>query len=71
MHIALSTIGIAFGIFFFIIWIYAIVDIAKNKFTSNDKIVWLLLVILLPCIGTILYFLIGRKNIIEEVEEFV
>lgn len=45
------------------LWIYAIIDIVRGGFKSeNDKIVWLLLVLLVPALGTVLYYLIGQKQ---------
>jgi len=43
-------------------WIWALVDILKSKFTNSNKIIWLLVVIFVPIIGFILYFLKGRKQ---------
>lgn len=43
-------------------WIYALVDILKHNFTGDNKIIWLLVVLLLGLLGTILYFTIGRKS---------
>ena len=73
MHVAVfGTLSLIVGLFFLILWIYAIIDIAKNEFRNNDKVVWLLLVILLPCIGTIMYFWLGRqKKIQPPTDEFV
>ncbi|HCC68933.1 MAG TPA: hypothetical protein DEP99_03500 [Nitrospiraceae bacterium] len=43
-------------------WIWALVDILKSDFTGSNKIIWLLVVIFLPLLGIILYFVIGRKQ---------
>jgi ABC-type molybdate transport system permease subunit len=48
------------GIVLFILWVWALVDVLKSEFKSNNKIIWLLTVILVPVIGFVLYFLIGR-----------
>lgn len=38
-------------------------DIVKSRFREDTtKIIWILLVIFLPFIGTILYFVIGREQ---------
>lgn len=42
--------------------IYCLIDILKNKFVQGDKIVWLLVVILLPILGSLLYLFIGKKK---------
>lgn len=44
------------------LWIYSLIDILKNSFEKNDKIIWVLVVLLLPIIGSILYIVIGRKQ---------
>ena len=41
--------------------IIALVDIVKSNFKEeNNKIMWVLIVLLLPILGTILYFVVGR-----------
>lgn len=47
----------------FVPWIWAIVDIVRSEFKgSNDKVVFLLLVILLPLIGVLVYLFYGLKQ---------
>ena len=41
-------------------WIIPIIDIMRNEFKGNIKIEWILVVLLLPVFGGILYLLIGR-----------
>ena len=45
----------------------ALVDILRNKFEDNNKIVWVLVVLFFNLIGAILYFIIGRKQRIKEI----
>lgn len=40
----------------------ALIDILRNKFKGNDKMVWVLVVLFFNIIGAILYFVIGRKQ---------
>lgn len=40
----------------------ALINLLKNQFTGNDKLIWLLVILFLPLIGWILYFAIGKKN---------
>ncbi len=50
----------------FIFWIIALIDILKSDFRdTNGKIIWVLVVIFLPVIGSILYFLIGKSQKIQ------
>lgn len=46
----------------FAFWIWALVDILRNEFTGSNKIIWLLAVIMVPMIGMILYWFIGREQ---------
>ena len=42
--------------------IVALIDILRNEFSGNNKIVWLLVVLLGSFLGALLYFIIGRKQ---------
>ena len=42
--------------------IIALVDILKSEFRGNNKIVWVLVTIFFPIFGSILYFVIGKKQ---------
>lgn len=44
------------------LWFYAVIDILRNEFTGSNKIIWLLISLLIPALGALLYFLIGRKQ---------
>lgn len=43
-------------------WILSLVDILRNEFTDNNKIVWLLVVVFIPLFGVIAYHFIGTKQ---------
>lgn len=45
--------------------VLALVDILRNEFESNNKIVWVLVVLLGNFLGAVLYFIIGRKQKIQ------
>lgn len=48
------------GVFVFIAWISTIVDIVRSEFdTPSNKTVWMLLVIFIPLIGMVLYYILG------------
>lgn len=53
-----------------IIWLILLIpliDIIRSTFpTTNDKLLWVVIVLILPVIGTILYFAIGRKQRIKK-----
>ncbi len=67
MFLSLSAMHlIIVSVFLFLptlLWIIALVDILKSNFKdSNNKILWVLVVILLPVIGSVLYFIIGKNQ---------
>jgi hypothetical protein len=41
--------------------IIAIVDVAKGSGDIGKKVLWIVLILLLPVLGMILYFLLGRS----------
>ena len=48
------------GLIIFALDIIAIIDCAKRNMDTGKKILWIVLIIVLPVIGLILYFLLGR-----------
>ena len=42
--------------------IIAIVDILKSSVDTSNKALWVILILILPVIGMVLYFLIGKKK---------
>jgi hypothetical protein len=41
--------------------IIAIIDVIKSSMSTGKKILWVLLILFLPVLGLILYYLFGRK----------
>ena len=41
--------------------IVAIIDVLKSSMSTGKKVLWTLLILILPVIGLLLYFFIGRK----------
>lgn len=66
---ALSAIGIILMLLIFalafLLPLLALLDILKNEFTNSNKLIWVLVVLLFPFIGPILYFIIGSKQKIK------
>ncbi|NQT32050.1 MAG: PLDc N-terminal domain-containing protein [Candidatus Omnitrophica bacterium] len=50
------------GLIILVLDIVAIVDAWKGTLETGKKILWTVLIIILPIIGLILYFLVGRKK---------
>jgi len=41
--------------------IVAIIDVLKSSMSTGKKVLWILLILILPVIGLLLYFFMGRK----------
>lgn len=56
-----------FGILGTVFWIWAIVDCASNEPSEgNDKIVWILVIVLTNWIGALIYYFVRRPQRIEQ-----
>ena len=42
--------------------IIALVDILKSSMDTGSKALWIILILILPVIGMVLYFLMGKKT---------
>ncbi len=61
IEIAIILIIFVVGFIGSIIWIWALIDCAKNEPSDgNDKLIWILIILFTHFIGAILYLLIRR-----------
>ena len=59
----LFVLGFVFFILPTIFWIAEIVDVLKRDFYEpNNKIVWVLVVILLHFLGSVIYYFVGKHQ---------
>lgn len=49
-------------LFIFLFPLLALISVLMNNFQGNEKIMWVLIIIFLPFLGSLLYFLIGRDK---------
>ena len=49
-------------LFIFLLPLLALISALMSDFRGNDKILWVLIILLLPFLGSVLYFLIGRNQ---------
>jgi len=49
------------GLIIMVLDVIAIVDVLKSPADTGKKLLWILLIILLPVVGMVLYFLLGKK----------
>jgi hypothetical protein len=46
-----------------IVYAYTIYDVLTSRFANpNDRLIWILIVLLLPLLGTVLWFVLGRNK---------
>ena len=50
------------GLIVLVLDIIAIVDAIKSSMDTGKKVLWITLILVLPVIGVVLYFWIGRKT---------
>ena len=65
-----ELVGIGVGLFvvliaiaMFAFWVWTLIDAIKGNFKGeNDKIIWILVIVLAGILGSIIYLAVGRKN---------
>lgn len=50
------------GIIILVLDVLAILEVFKSSKDTGKKILWTVLILILPVIGLILYYLVGRKG---------
>ncbi|MFC1666391.1 PLDc N-terminal domain-containing protein [Candidatus Omnitrophota bacterium] len=50
------------GLVVVVLDIIAIVDAVKSSMDTGKKALWIILILVLPIIGMVLYFLVGKKK---------
>ena len=53
-------------LFIFLFPLLALISALMNDFPGNEKIIWVLIILFLPFLGSLLYFLIGRDKRISK-----
>ena len=60
--IGLPELIVLLVVFHFILWLIATIRILTSKSVGHYKIIWFLIVLVVPVIGPIVYFAIGKKQ---------
>lgn len=55
-------VGGLFGLLWLIVVVYAIVKVVGSGASTGSKVFWIVLIIVLPVIGVIAWFLAGPKS---------
>jgi hypothetical protein len=46
-----------------VLWIWALTDLLRSEFQDNiNKLIWALVIVMLPLVGALLYLFIGRQQ---------
>ena len=67
---AVGAVMIVFWLLFFavaiaavVLWVIALVDVCRREFPGeNDKLMWILVVVLAGWIGALIYWFVGRQK---------
>jgi len=51
-----------------VIPIIALIDVLRNDFTKNNKLIWILVILFTGLIGTLLYLMFGTKQKINNLK---
>ena len=54
--------GAIIGLIVLVLDIIALVDVLKSAMDTGRKALWIILILILPVVGMVLYFLIGKKQ---------
>ena len=56
-----GAFGGLFGLPTLIFWIWMLIDAIKNpRLDGTQRLIWVLVIILIPCLGSLIYFFAGR-----------
>jgi hypothetical protein len=50
------------GIIWFILIVVTLMDLLKSRIPTNTKLLWLIVILLAPVLGSIIYLLVGRNS---------
>jgi hypothetical protein len=54
--------GALLGLVVLVLDIIAIVDLLKSSMDTGKKALWIILILILPLVGMVLYFLLNKKK---------
>ena len=67
VEFAFVLLSLAFAVLSTIFWAWMLVECAtKEPANGNDKIVWILIILLTHCLGALLYFFIRKPRRLAE-----
>jgi hypothetical protein len=58
--VPLMNLSYLVGVLCFVFWLVALIDCIRSS--NPNKVVWIIVIILLPILGSILYFIFGKSS---------
>jgi hypothetical protein len=49
------------GALHLVLWLIAAIELLKSGRPIGEKVLWLLIILLLPLVGLVFYYVLGRK----------
>lgn len=50
------------GIIWFVLIVVTILDLIKSRIPTNTKLLWLIVILIAPVLGSLIYLILGRNN---------
>jgi phospholipase D-like protein len=57
------TLQLILSVLTLVLFVWALVDILSSPRDGMGKLIWIVVVLVLPLLGPILYYFIGRKHV--------
>jgi len=51
-----------FGVLWIVLIVYTLMDLLKSNKPTNTKLLWLIVILIAPILGSVLYFILGKTN---------
>lgn len=51
-----------FGVLWVVLIVYTLMDLLKSNKPTNTKLLWLIVILIAPILGSVLYFVLGKTN---------
>ncbi|NQV74552.1 MAG: PLDc N-terminal domain-containing protein [Bacteroidetes bacterium] len=50
------------GIVWFVLIVYTLMDLLRSNLPTNTKLLWLIIILIAPFLGSIIYLIAGRNK---------
>ncbi|MEM7626294.1 MAG: PLDc N-terminal domain-containing protein [Planctomycetota bacterium] len=63
LFLPIFLFALLIGVASLALWVWMLVDCARREFDGpNDKVVWILVIVLVGALGALIYFFVGRPR---------